>query len=80
MLGLWLEVGNLGLSVLQWTNPALFAQGAGYARLVGVSSFSWMALFFTLFALISYGLWGWLGFTLWVQKPPREAQIQAALG
>lgn len=78
VLGLWLVVGNLGLWWLQWMNPLLFLEGEGLMKAVG--SFSWIAFGFTLFALISYGLWGWLGFTLWWQKPPREAQSQVALG
>jgi hypothetical protein len=79
LLGLWLGVGNLGLWWLQWTNPMLFLAGTAF---IGETSglASWITWGFTLYALISYGLWGWLGFTLLVQKPPREAQIQAALG
>jgi hypothetical protein len=71
VLGLWLGVGNLGLWWLEWTNPSLYLEAA--------ISMVWTS-FFSLYALISYLLWGWLGFTLWMRKPSQAAQIQAALG
>ena len=80
LLGLWLGIGNAGLWWLQWAHPLLYIEGTGFVwDYWGTSSF-WLALGFTLYALISYALWGWLGFKLWMQKTSPEVQIQAALG
>ncbi len=80
LLGLWLGIGNAGLWWLQWAHPLLYLEGTGFVwDAWGTSSF-WISLGFTLYALISYALWGWLGFKLWAQKTPPEVQIQAALG
>lgn len=80
LLGLWLGIGNAGLWWLQWTNPVLYFEGTGFVWDAWGTSFFWISLGFTLYALITYALWGWLGFKLWVQKTPPEVQIQAALG
>lgn len=80
LLGLWLGIGNAGLWWLQWTNPILYIEGTGFVWDAWGTPFFWISLGLTLYALITYALWGWLGFKLWVQKTPPEVQIQAALG
>ena len=80
LLGLWLGIGNAGLWWLQQTNPVLYFEGTGFVWDAWGTPFFWISLGLTLYALITYALWGWLGFKLWVQKTPPEVQIQAALG